>query len=221
MTLSRFLRDYLYIPLGGNRKGPARRYLNVFITMVLGGLWHGAEWTFIVWGGLHGLYLAINHAWRAVVTRPGNRLTHFAGWALTFLAVVVGWVFFRADNLEVAFGMLRSMFGGNGIPLSASIAAWLTEFTGHTFFAASIFEHSLFKPVEALVLLGTVLAMALFLPNSQVMLARYEPALEKIETPNPRFVWRPNIAWGVGLGVLFAVCITRIGGESPFLYFRF
>ena len=64
MTLSRFLRDYLYIPLGGNRKGPARRYLNLMLTMLLGGLWHGAGWTYVVWGGLHGLYLLVNHAWR-------------------------------------------------------------------------------------------------------------------------------------------------------------
>ena len=69
MTLSRFLRDYLYIPLGGNRHGKARRYLNLMITMLLGGLWHGAGWTFVIWGGLHGLYLVINHAWRAVKPR--------------------------------------------------------------------------------------------------------------------------------------------------------
>jgi len=69
ITLSRFLRDYLYIPLGGNRRGPARRYLNVMITMVLGGLWHGAGWTFIAWGALHGVYLLINYAWRAVLGR--------------------------------------------------------------------------------------------------------------------------------------------------------
>ena len=64
MTLSRFLRDYLYIPLGGNRKGQVRRYASIMITMLLGGLWHGAAWNFVLWGGLHGLYLMINHAWR-------------------------------------------------------------------------------------------------------------------------------------------------------------
>src|SRR5216684_181793 len=144
MTLSRFLRDYLYIPLGGNRKGRVRRYLNVFITMLLGGLWHGADWTFIVWGGLHGLYLAINHAWQAIFTGPGNRLSRFTGWAVTFIAVVVGWVFFRADSLETTFGMMQSMFGGNGIPLPAHIVAWLTKFSGHEFYAAPVFENALF-----------------------------------------------------------------------------
>ena len=66
MTLSRFLRDYLYISLGGNRKGPARRYMNLLVTMLLGGLWHGAGWTFVIWGGLHGVYLVVNHTWHAL-----------------------------------------------------------------------------------------------------------------------------------------------------------
>jgi D-alanyl-lipoteichoic acid acyltransferase DltB (MBOAT superfamily) len=221
MTLSRFLRDYLYIPLGGNRKGQARRYLNIFITMLLGGLWHGAEWTFIVWGGLHGLYLAINHAWQAIFTGPGNRLSRFAGWAVTFIAVVVGWVFFRANSLETAFGMMQSMFGGNGIPLPTHIVAWLRKFSGHEFYAAPVFENALFRPAETLMILGAMLALALLPPNSQEILALYEPALDKIKAPSAQFAWRPNVAWGVILGALFVACITRMGGESPFLYFRF
>src|SRR5471032_1191844 len=83
ITLSRFLRDYLYVPLGGNRKGPRRRYLNLMVTMLLGGLWHGAAWTFVLWGGLHGVYLAVNQLWRvsgasrrlAWVPRPLRRLS--------------------------------------------------------------------------------------------------------------------------------------------------
>ena len=86
ITLSRFLRDYLYIPLGGNRHGPLRRYANLLVTMLLGGFWHGAGWTFVVWGALHGCYLAINHVWRAirlrgamVAGRPRARVAHL-GW---------------------------------------------------------------------------------------------------------------------------------------------
>src|SRR5437868_11510273 len=103
MTLSQFLRDYLYIPLGGNRRGPALRYVNLMITMLLGGLWHGAAWTFVVWGALHGVYLCTNHAWNnygpAVAPRFA-RLTNLAAFILTFLSVVVAWVFFRADSLS-------------------------------------------------------------------------------------------------------------------------
>jgi D-alanyl-lipoteichoic acid acyltransferase DltB (MBOAT superfamily) len=105
MTLSRFLRDYLYIPLGGNRKGEARRRLNLLITMLLGGIWHGAGWTFAIWGAYHGLLLTLNHLWfnrHRSLPLPMARL-------LTFLAVIVGWVFFRSRDLPTAADRLRSM----------------------------------------------------------------------------------------------------------------
>src|SRR5437016_12464491 len=82
MPLSQFLRDYLYLPLGGNRRGSARRYVNLMITMLLGGLWHGASWTFVVWGGLHGIYLALNHAWRFLRDRVAGLAAAGASGAL-------------------------------------------------------------------------------------------------------------------------------------------
>ncbi|GJD97918.1 MBOAT family O-acyltransferase [Methylobacterium iners] len=119
MTLSRFLRDYLYVPLGGNRYGKARRYANLMITMVLGGLWHGAGWTFLIWGALHGTYLMINHAWQSLRMHLG--LTGSMGLAgiwigrvLTLLCVMVAWVFFRSSCLEAASHMLSAMVGLNG-----------------------------------------------------------------------------------------------------------
>src|SRR6201996_1928482 len=96
MTLSQFLRDYLYIPLGGNRHGSVRRYVNLMITMLLGGLWHGAAWPFVAWGALHGIYLCINHAWVNYGPPMPKRWARPAGvvaFLLTFLAVVVAWVF--------------------------------------------------------------------------------------------------------------------------------
>src|SRR3954454_14507383 len=94
ITLSRFLRDYLYIPLGGNRRGEARRYVNLLLTMLLGGLWHGAAWNFVIWGGLHGAYLCLNHLWRAWRGDGGrpSMLAKVLCWALTFFAVVIAWV---------------------------------------------------------------------------------------------------------------------------------
>lgn len=110
MTLSRFLRDYLYIPLGGNRRGGARQAVNVVVTMLLGGLWHGAAWTFVAWGGLHGLALAVNGAW----ARSGRRLPWLAGWAVTTLFTLVGWVLFRAADFGTAWHVLQSMAGLHG-----------------------------------------------------------------------------------------------------------
>lgn len=105
MTLSGFLKNYLYIPLGGNRTGHHLR--NIMITMLLAGLWHGAGWTFIFWGGLHGFYICINHLWRKV----GHSLPKPAGWLVTFLAVNFAWVFFRAENFDTVFAVLSAMMG--------------------------------------------------------------------------------------------------------------
>jgi D-alanyl-lipoteichoic acid acyltransferase DltB (MBOAT superfamily) len=110
ITLSRFLRDYLYIPLGGSRRGEPRRLFNLFVTMLLGGLWHGAGWTFVAWGGYHGLLLALNRAW--IARRPP--LPSIVGRPLTFLAVVAGWVLFRAHSIRRAGSLLASMAGFYG-----------------------------------------------------------------------------------------------------------
>ncbi|MFN0024188.1 MAG: MBOAT family O-acyltransferase [Parvularculaceae bacterium] len=114
ISLSTWLRDYLYIPLGGNQKGRARTYINMMITMLLGGLWHGASWTFVVWGGLHGLYLAAERALReAVPQRDWFRTLWFkaAMALLTYLLVNITWVFFRAQNFGDATTFLASMAG--------------------------------------------------------------------------------------------------------------
>ena len=117
ISLSTWLRDYLYVPLGGNRRGPARTYANLMLTMLLGGLWHGANWTFVVWGGLHGLYLAVERMLRA---RFGDvRLGVAALFALalvTWFFVNLAWVFFRAPTFAGAFAILRAMFGGSVEP---------------------------------------------------------------------------------------------------------
>ncbi|MCA9512456.1 MAG: MBOAT family protein [Myxococcales bacterium] len=118
VTLSRFLRDYVYIPLGGNRHGRPRRYANLMATMLLGGLWHGASWTFVAWGGLHGALLVANHGFRRLRRARGWTGTSAPGRALatlaTTLAVVVAWVFFRADSFGTAAAMLASMAGAHG-----------------------------------------------------------------------------------------------------------
>ncbi len=134
ITLSNFLRDYLYIPLGGSRKGERRRYVNLMITMLLGGLWHGAGWTFVVWGGLHGIYLCINHWWR----QQGKSLPKFIAWTITFMAVVVSWVCFRSRNLSDAGEILTAMMGMNGIVLAKSLP-YLNVSSKHLIILAGLF----------------------------------------------------------------------------------
>ncbi len=113
ISLSSWLRDYLYIPLGGSRKGPVRTYLNLFLTMLLGGLWHGASWAFVIWGALHGGWLAIERFWAR--HRPAGlpRAPRWAGILLTFHIVVLGWIFFRAQGEGEAFAYLGQLFAGD------------------------------------------------------------------------------------------------------------
>ncbi len=117
MTLSRWLRDYLYIPLGGNRRGDQRTLINIFATMILGGLWHGAAWTFVFWGAFHGGLLATHHVRQRRTSEEAEERTEtwadrVGGYAATFALVCVGWVFFRADSLETAFALLRRLVTG-------------------------------------------------------------------------------------------------------------
>jgi len=107
MTLSRFLRDYLYIPLGGSRRGPGRRAAALSLTMLLGGLWHGAGWTFVIWGGLHGLGLAANHLWR----RTGIAMPAALGWLLTMAFVFFCWILFRAQSFAGAARLVEALAG--------------------------------------------------------------------------------------------------------------
>jgi len=118
ITLSRFLRDYIYIPLGGNRSGEVRMLLNLMITFLIGGLWHGASWTFVFWGFMHGAALCIHRLW----LKTGFHMNKIIAWILTFNFINIAWVFFRAASWEDALKILRGMAGLNGILVSPRLA---------------------------------------------------------------------------------------------------
>ncbi len=118
LTLSSFLRDYLYISLGGNRRGAVRTYVNLVLTMLIGGLWHGANWTFVAWGAWHGGLLALHRLYKA----RGGHLPLLPAYLLTMLAVVVGWVVFRADDFTEALHMYQGMLGLHGVRVSDDLA---------------------------------------------------------------------------------------------------
>ena len=115
MTLSRWLRDYLYIPLGGNRGGPRKTYRNLMLTMLLGGLWHGAAWTFVIWGGIHGGAMSVER-WGRERFR-GFRMPVWLAWLITFHVVCLAWIFFRSPDLGTAFDMIGGVFAGGPSPL--------------------------------------------------------------------------------------------------------
>ncbi|MBF0417685.1 MAG: MBOAT family protein [Magnetococcales bacterium] len=183
MSLSRFLHDYLYIPLGGNRKGPSRRYANLMATMVLGGIWHGAAWNFVAWGPLHGGYLAIHHAWlgllhRIVGSAPSGIAERIAAHSLTLLAVIVGWVFFRATSLANAVDILRGMIGLNGVELPLRWKGPLGILADGLMALGAKFTPANGFPEGQLAWITLPFAICLLLPNSQQITRYYRPLFE-------------------------------------------
>ena len=226
MTLSRFLRDYLYIPLGGNRKGSFRRYINLTATMVLGGLWHGAGWTFVIWGSLHGLYLVINHLWRSLcsaVGLGGGRSTFpgrlLAG-CITFIAVVVAWVFFRAESFDGAMAILNGMLGHYGMVLPIKYEARWGEFATQLQGMGVVFDDNLFQGNKQLMQTLLWLLVAWLLPNSQTLMRHYKVTVDKL-TDTSRIAFTPNMGWLVFVYLIAVVSILNLGGVSEFLYFQF
>jgi alginate O-acetyltransferase complex protein AlgI len=224
MTLSRFLRDYLYIPLGGNRHGLARRYLNLMIVMLLGGLWHGANWTYVFWGGLHGIYLSINHLWRERVRRP---MPMPIGWAITMVAVMFAWVPFRAPDLETTLSMWKGMVGLNGILISPNFP-YAEELARRfpSFVELRFLVHD-FVAVQGKVSFFVIfvgLAIALFTPNIYQWLDRFRPALYYKPLPVAerwRFSWRPSIPVALALAAVTAIAVLFAGSPQTYLYWQF
>ncbi len=227
MTLSRFLRDYLYIALGGNRKGQVRRYANLLITMLLGGLWHGAAWTFVIWGGLHGTYLIINHAWNhlakgsAIVGAVPASLRQTVARVLTLTAVVVAWVFFRAESVGGALEVLEGMVGVSEV---LEPARWASAMTG----TDQMWLH--------LIGLGMICLLA---PNSIEIVSKYRPVIGEVAKVRRSaggtvsglwsrvmgiLIWRPTAGWATAYGMMGLVAIIqlyRLGDLTEFIYFNF
>lgn len=199
ITLSRFLRDYLYITLGGNRKGNLRRYSNMFITMLLGGIWHGAGWTFAIWGMLHGLYLMINHLWRNVrsevlkLTGTITLVEKSFYRVLTLLAVVIGWVYFRADSLNAANHMVMIMVGFGDIASSTGLGLNIN------------------KAIKFIIIL---LMIALIAPNTQQIFNIHKSHQKTI------IVKRPYVTGIISASMLYYLFIN-LSAEAEFLYFNF
>jgi alginate O-acetyltransferase complex protein AlgI len=216
ITLSQFLKEYLYIPLGGNRAGVGRWYLNIFLTMLLGGIWHGAGWTFIAWGATHGVLIVLNHFWRAWPQRPS--IPAALCWLLTFASVTCAWILFRASNLDAALNIYSGLFGLNGVSLPGFLAGKFNYYLSSIVVTdtlrfdgigtASMWVTTLVLPIA--------LFIALALPNTQEITAYAQSSAPRSESG-----WSPSRACAIFTGILFTVCVLRLNDISEFLYFQF
>lgn len=200
ITLSRFLRDYIYIPLGGNRSSEARTYGNLMVTFLIGGLWHGAAWTFVFWGFLHGFALVIHRAWQ----RFGGALHPVLAWFITFNFVNVTWVFFRATSWEDALKVIKGMVGLQGVVLPEKYFKFLSTLEGKWFEFGTVYENINGKDkTTAFVFVG--LFVVLYFKNSNLKLQEFKPTYL-------------NLAFTL---VLFIMATSMMSRVSEFLYFNF
>jgi len=204
MTLSRFLGRYIYIPLGGNRSGKLRRQVNLFITMVVGGIWHGAGWTFIIWGTLSGIQIVFNHVWRFFTpdSLRKYRVYQLFCWFVTFNTLVLSLVFFRSADVSTAMVILNSALDLGGLTILSPISV-----------------------EQCLIKLGAMVT-AFLLPNTHQLLRRFRPGIfpsyMNKPLPKARLEWSPNIVWGMFVVILLVVALTKtFMGTSEFLYYNF
>jgi D-alanyl-lipoteichoic acid acyltransferase DltB (MBOAT superfamily) len=188
--------------LGGNRSGKISRYRNLLLTMLLGGLWHGSNWTFVIWGGLHGLYLCIQHGWRALrgeQTAPPSQLVVFGNRLLTFVAVMIAWCFFRAADVPSALAILAGMVGANGLALTVSADT----------FGVMMLVFSAF--------------IAFAMPNTNEIIMHLESRFANTPTAASILAlqWRPGVRWAMITGVLLALSILSMDKPQDFIYAQF
>ncbi|MBU2701197.1 alginate O-acetyltransferase complex protein AlgI [Sporomusaceae bacterium BoRhaA] len=199
ITLSAFLKNYLYIPLGGNRNGEINRIRNLLLTMLLGGLWHGAGWTFVIWGGLHGCYLVINHLW----IRAGYSLPKLLAWLFTFISVVIAWVFFRSSTVSNALQITATMLGAQGVTFPFKYEIKLTILKNFGVHFANL--PYLVSGSMEIVIIAVILIFAITIEDSQRVLRNF----------------KPSIAWLILISTFCLAALTKLNNVSEFLYFQF
>ena len=222
ITLSKFLRDYVYIAIGGNRYGTIIRYRNIMITMLIGGIWHGAGWTFLIWGGLHGIFILLNHSWRFVTNNKFNNIVfRLFAWILTFSSVAIAWVPFRANDMNATLNMYKSMFSKEGFiePLTAVKVSDLhlieaLNYTGNTLLASKIDEIPSYWGL-GVISIAVLSLTCLIMPNSTQITAYFEKNYSKSLVA---------ATYAIIISCYFSLSLLVMlfaQGKSEFLYFDF
>jgi len=239
ISLSSFLRDYLYVPLGGDRNGRWRQKGNILITMLLGGIWHGAGWNFILWGLLQGLFLSINHYFSEAVcfSRKQNKTNRLfirltCCRTLTIFCIMIGWVLFRAETIDSALAIYKGLFFMNGISLPESIKQFSEQNFTH-FLPPFISFHGvspndfLTNPKLALVVIPLLYGFIFLAPNTTELMERYDGIGDDVKVDllsrSARFnvSFHPNSFWVLFIAVLFVLSLGHMTDAKEFVYFQF
>lgn len=222
ITLSRFLRTYIYIPLGGNRNGKSLQLCSIFITMLIGGIWHGASWTMVLWGAMHGALLVLNYLIRWLLPFKINQKISVL---FVFIIIVFTWVPFRADSINSTLEIYKGMFGLNGIIIPQTIG-WILE----TFFIIVDAKHNALKFDSdiASIIIPLSFLICWFLPNTYEWLHKFKPALAtigyretEVKVDKKDLCWAPTLIHAVIIGFMFFFSLVMMNDASEFLYFRF
>lgn len=231
ITLSTFLRDYLYIALGGNKKGHIRRYLNVLITMLIGGLWHGANWTFVVWGGMHGMLIIINHCWRWLTSKfsilfwAKSKKCNVFYHILTLMAVITAWVLFRADDIESAKSILHTMYSFDNFSLPHRLIEQFEIFKIWNIKGAGMFYNGLTDWYNGILFIALLIIIALKAPNTLEIMRRFHKVdnltIAKVKGNIVSMVWYPTMKWSSIMALMMLIAIMLLSEPSEFLYFQF
>ena len=232
ITLSSFLRDYIYIALGGNRHGPALRYINLLLTMLIGGLWHGASWTFVAWGGLHGLFLVINNVYnriRGAVPLKSSLPERLFYQALTVFAVLITWVYFRAETFGGAHRLFADMFDFSDAAATSMLTyeGMASSLPGQFARAFIELDMSTFGMVTIWLALAGFAGLLVFcFPNTYELFSRYHEA--ESEVPNslrtkPLFNvrWTLSPHWMLFAALALAIGMLSMTQVAQFIYFEF
>ncbi|MEQ8708379.1 MAG: MBOAT family protein [Rhodospirillales bacterium] len=230
ITLSTFLRDYVYIPLGGSRGASRRRYVNLLIVMLIGGLWHGAGWTFVLWGGAHGLMLCLNHLWirSAVAWRPA--LPRWAGWVFTFIGVALAWVLFRAETLPGASAMYASLAGSGGVMIPETVISRLPGMAGSVLASFTVpvqwDGERVFQATDLLMLLAAF-GLCLLVPRFDEILSGLKEGRMFRSFSVQNLVVSiagsrtAGMLCGIGVSIMLWVAVLSAVRDRTFLYFQF
>jgi len=235
MTLSRFLKEYLYFKIGGNKLGSFRQYLNIIIVMSIGGLWHGSSWNFIIWGFFHGVLIIINHLMIKCIKHL--RIEKFLNWLplkllsilITFILVTISWVIFRAENMQIAFEILKSMLSLDRMLIPNSIMQQFS-FIETLLFNAGVtvgnpFYNGIINWRNGSIILILSLCIVWFLPNTNQIFKNYYKPSNKPKFLSERILirinWEPKILWIIVISIYLIISIIMLSSTSSFLYFIF